>query len=153
MPALAIVPLCEMTDGQEADMFVLMTAKEEAKTRDGKPYFRVGFRDALREVSFPVWGDSAWTEACRKEWTPGAFYKVRALFRETSYGPQLDIRKIRLAGADDARDGFDPLMCQSAALSNWLPTKIRSVVARSQSLPCRRRSRPLPCIRTATVSS
>lgn len=113
MPAKspAIVPLCELTDGQEADMFLLLTAKEEAKTRDGKPYFRVGFRDAGREVNFPIWGDSAWAEACKKEWTAGGFYKVRATFRETNYGPQLDIRKIRAVIAGDSADGFDPLMC------------------------------------------
>lgn len=106
-----IVPLCELTDGQEADMFLLMTAKEEAKTRDGKPYFRVGFRDAGREVNFPIWNDSAWAEACRKDWLVGAFYKVRATYRESSYGPQLEIRKIRTVNGDDAKDGFDQLMC------------------------------------------
>jgi 3'-5' exoribonuclease len=106
------IPLCELTDGQEADMFVLMTAKDEAKTRDGKPYFRVAFRDGGREVSFPIWSDSAHAEACRKEWAPGAFYKVRAMYRETSYGAQLEIRKIRPVMDADARDGFDPLMCQ-----------------------------------------
>ena len=37
-----------MIHGQEADLFVLMTAKEELTTRDGKPYFKVGFRDAPR---------------------------------------------------------------------------------------------------------
>ncbi len=40
-----------MAHGQEADLFVLMTAKEELTTRDGKPYFKVGFRDHAREVT------------------------------------------------------------------------------------------------------
>ena len=106
------VLLAEMNDGEEGDLFVLMISKEELKTRDGKPYFKVGFRDAGREVSFPIWQDSAHAHACQHEWTPGEFYKLRATYRETNYGSQLDIRKIRPVTEADHADGFDPLMCQ-----------------------------------------
>jgi 3'-5' exoribonuclease len=109
--SIPIVSLSEMTDGQEADLFVLMSMKQDATTRDGKLYFKVGFRDARREVVFPVWGDSAWAVACRDAWTPGVFYKLRATYRETNYGPQLEIRKIREVTEKDAADGFDPGMC------------------------------------------
>ena len=84
-----------MSSGQEADLFLLMTAKEELKTKTGKPYFRVGFRDGGRDVSFPIWGDSPWAVDCRDRWNPGEFYKLRAVYQETSFGPQLEIRKIR----------------------------------------------------------
>lgn len=103
--------LAEMQPGQEADVFVLMTTKEQLQTRDGKPYFKVGFRDATREIQFPIWADSPWADACRTSWTPGQYYKVRAVYRETSFGPQLDIRKIRLVVEGDRQQGFDPLMC------------------------------------------
>ena len=73
---MPIVTLSEMSPGQEADLFLLMTAKEELKTKTGKPYFRVGFRDGGREVSFPIWGDSPWAVDCRDRWTPGVFYKA-----------------------------------------------------------------------------
>ena len=106
--SMPIVSLSEMVHGQEADLFVLMTAKEELTTRDGKPYFKVGFRDADREVSFPIWDNSPWAADCRQSWTPGVFYKVRAIYRETNYGPQLEIRKIRETADLDAADGFDP---------------------------------------------
>ena len=78
LPPMPIVALSNMRPGQEADMFVLMTAKEQLNTRDGKPYFRVGFRDSGREVAFPIWDNSPWAAECRDKWTPGAFYKVRA---------------------------------------------------------------------------
>jgi 3'-5' exoribonuclease len=107
---VTIVALEDFENGQEADVFLLMTAKEELTTRDGKPYFKVGFRGASRQVSFPIWAESAWSEACRKSWTIGAFYKVRAVYRETNFGPQLDIRKIRETTDADAADGFDPNM-------------------------------------------
>jgi len=107
----AIVELSRMTHGQEGDLFVLMTAKEELKTREGKTYFRVGFRDAAREVSFPVWGDSTWAEECRDTWRPGEFYKLRAEYRETTYGAQLEIHKIRPVVEADRDDGFDAGMC------------------------------------------
>jgi 3'-5' exoribonuclease len=113
MPSpMPIIALSDIVPGQEADMFLLMTAKEQLNTREGKPYFRVGFRDGGREVAFPVWDNSPWAVECRDKWTPGAFYKVRAVYRETNYGPQLDIRKIREVCDADAADGFDPAACQ-----------------------------------------
>ncbi len=112
MPAtMPILALSAMQPGQEADLFVLMTAKEQLTTREGKPYYRVGFRDGGREVAFPIWDNSPWAAECRDTWKPGAFYKVRAVYRETNYGPQLDIRKIREVCEADAADGFDPTVC------------------------------------------
>jgi 3'-5' exoribonuclease len=108
---MPIATLSEVSPGQEADLFLLMTVKEELKTKTGKPYFRVGFRDADREVSFPIWGDSPWAIDCRDRWTPGTFYKVRAVYQETNFGPQLEIRKIRETVDADAADGFDPNCC------------------------------------------
>lgn len=105
--ACSIVAIEDMENGQEADLFVLMTAKEELTTRDGKPYFKVGFRGSRRQVSFPIWADSMWADACRKTWVPGAYYKLRAAYRETNFGPQLEIRKIREVVEADKADGFD----------------------------------------------
>ena len=109
---MPIVLLSEMTPDQDADFFALMTAKEELTTRNDKPYFRVAFRDAGREVSFPIWDNSPWAADCRDNWTPGVFYKLRAIYRESNYGPQLEIRKIRQVTDADAADGFDPAMCR-----------------------------------------
>ena len=108
MPVLA---LSAMLPGQEADVFVLMTAKEQLTTREGKPYYRVGFRDGSREVVFPIWDNSPWAVECRDKWMPGTFYKVRAVYRETNYGPQIDIRKIREVCEADAAEGFNPTLC------------------------------------------
>ena len=99
-----------------------MTAKEQLTTRDGKPYFRVSFRDARREVSFPIWGDSPLAVDCRDAWQPGTHYKIRGIYRETDYGPQLDIRRIREVGEDDVADGFSPTMCM--AHSRFVPEKM-----------------------------
>ena len=112
---MPIMTLSEMVDGQEADLFALLTAKETLTTREGKPYFKVTFRDAGREVAFPVWGNGPFAVECRDEWTPGTFYKLRAMYRETSYGPQLDIRKIRAVADADREDGFHPEMCLSTS--------------------------------------
>ncbi|MDC0937000.1 HD domain-containing protein [Pirellulales bacterium] len=104
-----MIPLSELAHGQEADFFAVLSAKEEMTTKDGKPYYRVSFRDAGREVSFPVWNDVPLADACRDEWEVGSFYKLRAAYREhKTYGPQLEIRKIRPTVEDDRADGFDP---------------------------------------------
>jgi 3'-5' exoribonuclease len=110
MPA-AVVPLSELAEGQEADFFALLSEKQELTTRDGKPYFRVSFRDARREVGLPIWADSPLATACRNEWAVGEFYKLRAKVQQTNFGPQLEIRRIRAIEKSDAKDGFDPQMC------------------------------------------
>jgi 3'-5' exoribonuclease len=109
---MPIVTLSAMQPGQEADTFVLMTSKEQLTTRDGQPYFRIGFRDGGREMVFPIWDNSPWTAECRDKWTPGAFYKIRAVYRESNHGPQMEIRKIREVCEADAADGFDASKCR-----------------------------------------
>jgi len=109
------VALCELVEGQEAEFFALLSEKQELKTRDGKPYHRVTFRDAKREVNFPIWSDSPLAETCRREWAPGQFFKMRAVLRQSNYGLQLEIKKIRMAEDGDRKDGFDPSMCQPAS--------------------------------------
>jgi 3'-5' exoribonuclease len=116
--SISIVSLSDMIVGQEADVFALLSAKEELLTKNGKPYFKVTFRDSRREVSFPIWEDSPLAAECRDKWTPGGFYKLRAVYRETNFGPQLDIRKIRETCPSDAADGFDPGMCRPQSRFN-----------------------------------
>jgi 3'-5' exoribonuclease len=102
--------LADLAPNEEGDFFALLSAKEELTTREGKPYFKVAFRDASREVSFPIWNDAAWATECRDTWTIGTFYKLRAVYKETNFGPQLDIKKIRAVIDSDAKEGFNPLM-------------------------------------------
>lgn len=109
---MAIVTLSEMQPGVEADVFALLAGKDELTTKNGKPYWRVTFRDAGRELSFPIWADSPWSDECREHWNVGEFYKIRGVLRESGYGPQLEIRKIRPVEPGDEADGFDPLMCR-----------------------------------------
>ncbi len=110
-PAAKTARLSDLAHGQEADFFALLSGKDEQTTKDGKPYFRVAFRDAGREVNFPIWSDSPLALACRDEWAVGKFYKLRAQYRETNYGPQLEIRRLRETNDADQADGFDPAMC------------------------------------------
>ena len=103
--------LSDLSANEEGDFYALLSAKEELQTRDGKPYLRIAFRDADREVSFPIWSDSPWFADFQDEWSVGTFFKIRAFYRETKYGPQLDIHKIRPATDADTAGGFDPAMC------------------------------------------
>jgi 3'-5' exoribonuclease len=108
---MGILKLSELIVGQEADCFALLSIKEELTTREGKPFWKVGFRDAGREITSPIWDNSPWAADCRQHWAPGVFYKLRAVYRESNFGPQLDIRRIREVVEADAADGFDPAMC------------------------------------------
>jgi 3'-5' exoribonuclease len=113
--SVTVTTLSELIDGQEGEFFSLLSEKQELKTRDGKPYYRVTFRDKGRDVSFPIWSDSPLAVSCRDEWAPGQFFKMRAVLRQSQYGLQLDIKKIRAAEDGDRKDGFDPAMCQPAS--------------------------------------
>jgi 3'-5' exoribonuclease len=110
-----IVEMADLASGEEGDFFALLADKQTMTTKDGKPYYRVTFRDARRDCSFPIWGDAPLADACRDEWVVGGFYKLRALYRETNYGPQLDIRRIRAVEDSDSADGFCPAMCQKSS--------------------------------------
>jgi 3'-5' exoribonuclease len=103
-----IVKLSDFEAGQTGDCFALLTEKNQAKTRDGKPYYRVSFRDASRTATAMVWSDSAWFADCDERWPIGGFYKLRCKYSETQYGPQIDIDRIREVQDSDAEDGFDP---------------------------------------------
>jgi len=102
-----------MVDGQEADTFALMTTKEDALTRSGKPYFRVGFRDAKRELQFPIWNDAICAADCRENWEPGKFYKLRGVYRDDPvYGAQFEVHRAREVTPGDAADGFSESLCK-----------------------------------------
>ncbi|MCL2349546.1 MAG: HD domain-containing protein [Planctomycetaceae bacterium] len=114
-PQQNILPLSQLESGQECDLFALLAEKEMLTTKEGKPYIRVNFRDFLREVKFPIWADAPWFEECKQNWEAGQFYKIRALYRMTHYGPQLEIRKIRPVTEADKSDGFDPNQCRPSS--------------------------------------
>lgn len=115
MAESVIVAMADLASGEEGDFFALLAEKQSLLTKDGKPYYRVTFRDARRDCSFPIWSDAPLADVCRDQWVVGEFYKVRALYRETNYGPQLEIRKIRAVEPADEADGFSPQMCQPSS--------------------------------------
>jgi 3'-5' exoribonuclease len=102
-----IYKLSELKPGAQADCFVLLSAKDRATTRDGKPYYRVTFRDAARSAVVMVWSDSPWFEGCDGAWKIGSCYKLRCRYVESSYGAQLELERLRLVEEADRRDGFD----------------------------------------------
>jgi len=106
--AARIHRLCELDPGQQADCFALLAMKDRAKTRDGKPYYRVLFRDAGRTVTAMIWNDTTWFADCEESWPVGSFYKLRCTYDETKFGPQIELDRIREVVESDAADGFDP---------------------------------------------
>lgn len=102
------ISLAELPRDEDCDFFCYVMQRESLLTRAGKPYLRVTIRDASRAITFPVWRDAPWFSACDEAFRQGAFCKVRAIYRESNYGPQFEIRKIRPASATDAENGFDP---------------------------------------------
>lgn len=106
---MPIVPLHQLTAGQQADSFALLTECHKSTTRDGKPYYACRFSDGQRTVAYMVWADGPWFKACEAEWQQGQVYKLRLTYTEhEKYGPQLELQNIRPANDGDLADGFDP---------------------------------------------
>ncbi|MBR9801600.1 HD domain-containing protein [bacterium] len=106
--ASEIRPLSELSPGDQADCFALLSEKQRAETRDGKPYYRCQFRDMNRRVSSMIWNDSSWFEVCEEQWQPGDYFRIRCRYQENRYGPQIDIMQIRPVNDEDRELGFDP---------------------------------------------
>lgn len=102
-----LVKLSDLAPGEAGDLFALLAGKERGTTRDGKPYYRLSFRDAARTVTTMVWHDSPFFEDCETRWKKGGFFKLRGRYSETSYGPQVDLERARPVVEADALDGFD----------------------------------------------
>ena len=102
-----IMRLSELESGQTGDCFVLLSAKTRALTRDGKPYYRVEFRDARRTATAMIWSDSGHFADCESKWQVGEFYKLRCKYVENQYGPHVDLDRVRPVEPGDAADGFD----------------------------------------------
>lgn len=103
-----VVVLSDLSPGERGDCFVVLASRERARTRDGKPYYRVTFRDRGRTVTTMVWSDTPWFADCDAGWEVGRFYKVRGQYTENQYGPQFELERIREATEDDRAQGFDP---------------------------------------------
>jgi len=98
-----------MAPGDLADCFALLERKSGGTTRDGKPFFRVQFRDARRTATAMIWSDGAWYADCQSKWKEQQFYKLRCLYSESpQYGSQLEIDRIRLVEEADRAAGFNP---------------------------------------------
>ena len=114
VPSSATVVLSQMENNQEGDFFALLAEKELRQTKSGKPYLMVAFRDTFRVVRFPVWSDVPIYKEF-KPLKPGTFCKLRAVFRITKYGQQLDIRQIRQVNEGDAKHGFESHLLRPAS--------------------------------------
>lgn len=100
--------LSEFESGEVGDCFALLCKKEQAETRDGKPYYRCQFRDVNRTVTSMIWSDSTWFEQCNSFWKTGEYFKLRCRYSENQYGPQIEIERVRTITPEDADEGFDP---------------------------------------------
>lgn len=101
----SLILLSEMVNNQRGVFFASLLEREERKTKEGKPYFRVLFSGANRQVGAVLWGDSPLFAECRDTWKIGTLYKIDAAYSVTKYGPQLQIFRIREAREKDFEEG------------------------------------------------
>ncbi len=110
-----IKTLSELNAFTDSDCFVQLISKEKLRTKDGKPYFKVSFRDRKRTVQAIIWNDNQLFVDCDNNWRIGKFYKIRASIRDTNFGLKLEIRRIRETTPADEEDGFAPNKCRPSS--------------------------------------
>jgi len=125
-PFNKIKTLSELNAFSDGDCFVQLVGCERLKTKDGKPYFKAVFRDRRRVVQTLIWNESPLFDDCANSWRLGAFYKIRASLRDSSYGPKLEIRRIREVVSGDEEEGFDRNNCRPC--SKNAPEEIASEI-------------------------
>ncbi|MGL4419046.1 MAG: 3'-5' exoribonuclease YhaM family protein [Gemmataceae bacterium] len=102
-----VVPLHQMSVRQLADTFAQLAEKNLHKTRDGKPFFNLKWKNRYRTVSMVIWADAEQYRVCESDWHVGGFYKLRGVYQEhEKYGPQLDVVQVRDVLPTDAEAGF-----------------------------------------------
>ena len=103
----AVVPFHLAPAGKPSTFFAQLADKKPGKTRDGKPFIVLTFKDRRRTATAPVWADSPHYPACETGWAVGQFFKLHAVYGEHDrYGPQVELLKVRPVVEADAADGF-----------------------------------------------
>jgi len=89
----------QLTDGQEVDCLLLVRARELRTKRDGGEFLRLTLGDRSGSVSAVVWdGVADLSAACES----GAAVRVAGRYSvHPRYGPQIAIRSLRAARADE----------------------------------------------------
>ena len=101
--------LSDLTSGQYADFFALLSERSKGATRENKPFYTCRFRDARRTATLMVWADSPTFAACESVWQPGLCYKIRGTYGEHErYGPQIEVERIRAVNDADELEVVDP---------------------------------------------
>lgn len=103
----SVVPLSELTDGQEAVCFALLVNKTRGVTKRNERFVKCYFRDRMKTLEAPIWAGTRFVHECEK-WNDGMPYRlvVRAE-QKGNFGLQLDLLEVRPAEEGlDAADGF-----------------------------------------------
>src|SRR5437870_3472423 len=105
-----LVRLAEMTAGQAGDFFALLVERTRGARKDGKPFYTCRFRDGGRTTTAMIWSDGDWYVDCERDWREGQFFKIRGVYQEhPTYGPQIELKSIRIVNDEDRAADFDPM--------------------------------------------
>ena len=109
-PMPPLTRLSEFAPGQSGDCFALLVEKAHNATKTGKPFFICRFRDDARIVTGMIWSDGEWYAECERDWQVGQYFKIRGVYQEhQKYGPQFDLKAVRVVKDEDKAEGFDKL--------------------------------------------
>jgi len=124
--AMPRTPIAELESGQAVDTYFTCSEKTTATDRNGKTYLRLKLRDATGEVSCIHFDPSeeALGVSAGDVVVAGGAYSVHP-----QYGPQIQVRRLRLAEPDeyDAADLVQVSPIGAAELGERLHTLIDSV--------------------------
>jgi len=100
------VALCEVGEGQTAQFYAAITARDKRMTKNNKPYFHLELCDRKRRVAARVWSDSESYNQCDRIWRIGMHLFVHA--RHDPEWNQMLVLTARPVNDADRKDGYDP---------------------------------------------
>lgn len=100
------VALCEVGEGQTAQFYAAVTARDKRTTKTKKPYYHLELADKKRRVAARVWDNCEAFEQCDRTWAVGSHLFVHA--KHDKEWNQMTILTARVVTDADRKNGYDP---------------------------------------------
>ena len=127
----------------EWDVFAQLRSVKELQTKAGKPFLVLELGDLSGTIEGKVWSNSAEAMAAAKAAAPGSTLKLRGRVDEYQGKGQFVVDRLRVVGAGEQPEGYDPDQLVDPALAAVEDLCCRTLVFDIETVPAHDR-RELP---------
>ena len=117
------------------DVFAQLRSCKELQTKDRKPYLVLELADVHAVVEGKIWDNAPDAMAAAKAAEPRATVKLRGKVKDWQGRPQLVIERLKVVGAGESPEGFDPDQVVDPALALVEDLCCRTLVFDIETVP------------------